>query len=377
MTGVYRSLAFAATASVACGAVARTSSVSTSAADPCASQTSPGAVCTELRPVANPVALAGGVVRLVFDGELPRELGLGRDAEGCRVVDVDATGARVVATGCCSPGATAAALDQDERFYLLCARAAGDDRLIYVAQRLEPAGSFSTLPDSVAFSARDAAGVAGDVKLTRDRLLIAGRTIIVAHDVATRDGAGLRERTYVQPLRAGTSTSVVESSGPLFLYYAIGDVLYGLGSRVAEGAVEPFELGVRPRSRGALPVGAPSPDCAAWTGASLRPGHSLGLRFVMPGAGRAVTVEVPGARAAPTTTSRGVAPPICNGGPDQGRAPLSVGDRVIAVDAVPGSAVASCGPAGCLLVFTTDTAGAGQRFHIRRISVAAGVPGTH
>ena len=377
MTGVYRLLALVvvAVAVVACGSASPTPASATAPPDPCATKGSPGAVCTEVRPVANPVALANGTVRLVFDGELPRELGLGRDTEGCRVVDIDATGARVVASGCCSPGAVAAALDQDERFYLLCARSAGDDRRVYVAQRLEAHGGFTTLPDSVAFSARDTAGA--DVTLVRDRLLIAGRTIVVAHDVGTRGGGGAPQRTYVQPLRAGTSTSLVESNGPLFLYYSIGDVLYGLGSRVAEGAVEPFELGVRPRVRPTLPPGSPSPDCAAWSGASLRPGHSLGLRLVMPGsAGRAVTVEVPGAHAAPSATSRGVAPPICNGGPDDAPAPLSLGDRVIAADALPRSAVASCGPAGCLLVFTTDTEGAGQRFHIRRISVANGVTAT-
>ncbi len=177
--------------------------------DPC-KDTPTGDVCREDLPVANPVTLANGRVRAVFEEEADQK---NRSAR-CRVVDFTRSGEEAVATGCCERGhVVATALDESDRFYVLCQEGVLLDDTHLVARRFDADGTFrnfsstSTLVPSEFGPGVDPQGVA------KHRLIVANGSTWLIHDLSKDTGGKeLAEQTYVQATRDNAKPIEIDAS---------------------------------------------------------------------------------------------------------------------------------------------------------------------
>jgi hypothetical protein len=336
--------------------------------DPC-KETPTGDVCRENLPVANPVTLANGRVRAVFEEETDQKVSGAR----CRVVDFTRSGEEAVATGCCERGhVVATALDERDRYYVLCKDGLSLEDTRLVARRLDPDRTFHNSSPVTALVPTDFKDVSPK-SIPRHHLLVADGSTWLVHDLSQNTGAkDLYDLSYVQAIRKGAKplamdarfASAYVSDGTLSAITAAGDaddVKYRF-YQLAGDRVVPLDE----------PAGVADARCEAWHGTAVDGADRLELRLVQYDQAtesyRPVTIKVPHGRALPSPISRGSEWALCNGQWSRFTAPLAIGSRELTARAVVGSHAMSCTTSGCVLVYVSESEPGGHvRFHVHRL----------
>lgn len=331
--------------------------------DPCAG-TSQGDICSDDRPVTTPLILPDGGIRLVFE-----DVTRGRDRGAhCRISDFTLSGATTVTAGCCERGhVVAAALDEADRFTVLCAEEPTVGEETVVARRMESDGTFQDASPVIDAGFPPPTDL-HHIDVRRHHLLIGDRAMWVVYDVAEYDFKPIYKRTFIQRLRAGAKpislggarfAAGYNSNGAVFVATARDDGEWNAFHRVTEHEVIAIDD----------PKGTADARCDAWHGTALDPAGALELRFTqfLDGqVGVPVVLGLPGARPLPSATSRGSAIALCNG-LDDGMA-YSLRLDKLELKVVSGSEALSCGAGGCILVYVGISADGEYRFRVRRFT---------
>ncbi|HEY4239628.1 MAG TPA: hypothetical protein VGM88_07425 [Kofleriaceae bacterium] len=326
--------------------------------------------CSNETPVDTPLTLPGARVRALFDDQ----------DDGFHVVDYAPSGAMPVAKGRCTVGApVAAAVDEHDRYYVLCAERKG----ALTVKRLEADGTFVPAGVPVQEPVTIADEPTGDETFTTKHVLaVDNGAMWIVYARETPDFKDYYTSVSAQAVRLGSKPFLVAPGEHDYAgAYADGtQVVVMTTTTSAEGhRQELWALGADRAKQVRMPRTTPSDDCVdRWHGSRAFDNGSLELHLEIDATTEDTTnvgpvrATLPHARAIPAARARGPGAALCNSDesdesdvetPDK---TIKRGAETLATNARSDAAL-SCSATDCVFAYTANVGISEHEFRVRRL----------